>query len=313
MEGDPLTTDDDDPVSWSFGVNFSAAYDDQPVACLRLYHLDYVTDTVSSATVPVAVPIDQGGIAVATCAASSVNIDYSYGLAPFCGRGEVTCGMNLSDWFMDENVLTVTAESAYGQLHPETVDEVLGLLNDGLQAPYPSLTLLGHAAWAPLELLLALDQPDPTPEASDCRPIEFLQPFFNYSYADEQQNIVMQHMLELEIDPPSDTQFGVKEDCSATSWNMGWRWNTVFNHLTRQNPGPTRFLEALTDTPLGLYSNTCGPVVALKSSGESLGAVDFWLGEGTLTIGRRDGKSIDGVIGGILIDPRNSTPPSFQQ
>ncbi len=296
-------------VGWTFGVNFDVTGHGAPLACLRLYHLK--TEVAANGAIThTAAAIDRGGMPVATCEViDGATIDAERGLASFCGQGRVQCRMRLNEWFVDEQILALAAASAYEQGIPMAPQEVEALAGQGENAPYPKISLIARAAWAPAQtlaspILYATLGYSPTevidPESMLCRPTHWEQPLVAFVLADAS---ALQHVLAINVDSPNAALFSTTEACNVV-WPLGTGWNTTYNHLADEFGTPQHMFENKQE------KNGRLETVATCTHPAAVGQVEFWQGEGALMIGELDGISMEGVIDGVLIDPLDSRPPS---
>jgi hypothetical protein len=97
------------------------------------------------------------------------------------------------------------------------------------------------------------------------------------------------------------------DGCSSgdLAWTPGGVWNTTYKYMADDGGSPILFHENLVNgQPEDPSSRTCGP-------NSASGPPEFWLGPGELTIGTFGELGFDGVLDGILVDPNDSVPPSY--
>mgnify|MGYP003382170656 CR=1 FL=1 len=274
-------------IGWSFGVTFSRPSDDpndapdprrRPLACFHIYQRD---DSIQEF-----VPIDHGGVLVDSCTVSAQGVMIDYGLqqASFCTDGRVVCETDIGVWLTSSEVKAYAALDNANSDSLTVADLLNGMLHEGLDAPYPHLALVAHAWWSENSPTCG----DPEAEPPIVQPLVRTAPATGPG-AIHELNVLM-------LNPEAARLTYEPNNCSPLpTWGPGEQDMRIWYDLMATTNGPQ----------LSFLAEGVPLCEAQSSPSEIL----YWIGEGVVTIGARDGESLGATVKGILVDPTDSVPP----
>lgn len=279
------------PIGWTFGVNFDAISSaDAPFGCLRIYQRDPNAASGNGAYVAV----DGGGIVVDTCTVAAAPSAgplpvFGGGTASFCRAGVVTCTLAIGPWINDPRVQQYVLANAPASAPSSLAGELMAFAPPGQELhTYVDFSMVADVAWP--EDSCVLDEEQPLPIVRYI-PDTGMGSTYELDLASKGGNaITVPNVLTCS---PSATWDAPPEGMRL------WRFHDA---------------TALTapEHPLFVYQAQGGQAGYCTVTGP-LAPVELWVGNSTLMIGH-DTNTPDigftGAIGGVLIDPFDSKPPT---